>query len=114
MDREPTADERAGIDWWNGLSEGNRKYWMMKGGDTGVVADAWAAYQRGLKHMPRIELTVSLTEWEAKMLAQLMKNIGFSAARSISANDDEAFVMLRASEKVHEGLSRDSNRIAPH
>ncbi|TSD83752.1 hypothetical protein FFK22_036195 [Mycobacterium sp. KBS0706] len=44
-DREPTADERAGIEWWNGLDEARRRYWMHRAGDTGRAADAWAAYQ---------------------------------------------------------------------
>ncbi|HWZ50165.1 MAG TPA: hypothetical protein VNW54_01745 [Granulicella sp.] len=69
MDREPTEYERSGMDWWNGLGELDRKFWMMKAGDTGVVADAWAAYQRGLKPVADIELTATMTEWEALALA---------------------------------------------
>lgn len=45
-DREPTADERAGMTWWNTLSEAERRRWMREAGDTGIAADAWAAYQR--------------------------------------------------------------------
>ena len=29
--------------WWNGLSVRDRAAWMKRAGDTGVVADAWAA-----------------------------------------------------------------------
>ncbi len=105
MEREPRTDERSGMDWWNGLGEGDRKFWMKKAGDTGVVADAWAAYQRGLKPMADIELAVSLMDVEARALAQLMKSIGFANVRSISVNDDEAFVMLRACAKVGKGLA---------
>ena len=45
-DREPTADERAGMVWWNALSEAERLRWMHAAGDTGIAADAWTAYQR--------------------------------------------------------------------
>lgn len=41
-----TADEAAGMTWWNALTEDERRYWMATAGDTGVVADAWAAYKR--------------------------------------------------------------------
>ncbi|MGG2576106.1 hypothetical protein ACQYZY_28765 [Pseudomonas aeruginosa] len=43
---KPTADEAAGMTWWNALTEDERRYWMATAGDTGVVADAWAAYKR--------------------------------------------------------------------
>ena len=34
-----------GLDWWNGLDEQQRKHWMAMAGNTGIAADAWAAYQ---------------------------------------------------------------------
>lgn len=43
---EPSADERAGMSWWNELTEADRRRWMREAGDTGIAADAWAAYQR--------------------------------------------------------------------
>jgi hypothetical protein len=45
-DDEPNPDERAGMDWWNALTEAARLYWLRRAGDTGRVADAWAAYQQ--------------------------------------------------------------------
>lgn len=41
-----TADEAAGMEWWNALHDEARRYWMAQAGNTGVVADAWAAYKR--------------------------------------------------------------------
>jgi hypothetical protein len=105
MEREPTTDERLGIDWWKGLGELHRKFWMMKAGDTGVIADAWAAYQRRFKPMADIELKASLTEGEAMALVELVKRIGFSYVRSKSVDDEEAYLMLRACEKVRAGLA---------
>lgn len=46
MDREPTPDEQAGIDWWNRLTEVERAFWFGKAGGTGSAADAWEAYKR--------------------------------------------------------------------
>ena len=45
MERQPTQDEQDGMDWWNGLPEHMREYWMAQAGHTGVVADAWEAYK---------------------------------------------------------------------
>lgn len=44
LDREATADERTGIDWWNSRSEQARAYWLKKA-NSAVPAEAWAAYQ---------------------------------------------------------------------
>ena len=45
MDREPTADELAGMAWWNGLSEVERAYWLGVAGSA-IVAEAWRAFKR--------------------------------------------------------------------
>jgi hypothetical protein len=45
-EREPSADERAGMGWWNGLDEADRRHWMERSGNTGRACDAWAAYKR--------------------------------------------------------------------
>ena len=41
-----TNDELRGIAWWNGLDDSQRKDWMARAGNTGVAADAWAAFKR--------------------------------------------------------------------
>jgi hypothetical protein len=41
-----TNDDRAGMDWWNSLTETERAYWMAKAGNTGRAVDAWRAYKR--------------------------------------------------------------------
>ncbi|MCF6120508.1 hypothetical protein L2449_27160 [Mesorhizobium muleiense] len=46
MNREPTADERAGIEWWNALDEAGRRDWMQRAGNTGRAADAWEAFKQ--------------------------------------------------------------------
>jgi len=33
--------------WWNGLTAAQRREWMARAGNTGIVADAWEAFKRG-------------------------------------------------------------------
>jgi hypothetical protein len=52
MGREPTADERAGIEWWNSLTEVERAQalhdagWRSGGTYTPSAADAWREHKR--------------------------------------------------------------------
>lgn len=39
-------DGLKGMEWWNGLSDDERKQWAIKAGNTGRAADAWEAYKR--------------------------------------------------------------------
>jgi hypothetical protein len=41
-DREPTPDERAGMDWWNSLDISARRYWLNA---SETVAEAWAKFK---------------------------------------------------------------------
>ena len=44
-EREPSADERAGMDWWNLLPESGRAAWLAKA-QSAKPSDAWATYKR--------------------------------------------------------------------
>jgi hypothetical protein len=46
-DRQPTLDERAGMDWWNSLAEGERRYWLNA---SETVAEAWAKFKWRTRH----------------------------------------------------------------
>lgn len=48
---KPTADELAGITWWNGLSEEDRAFWL-RAALTSVPAEAWAYYKRANADLP--------------------------------------------------------------
>lgn len=50
-ERSPTADEAAGMVWWNCISDVERGQWLTASG-TGVVADAWAARKAAQVHEP--------------------------------------------------------------
>lgn len=43
--REPSADELAGVEWWNSLSEPRRVDWLQLA-ETIRPADAWAEFKR--------------------------------------------------------------------
>lgn len=42
--REPTADEHAGMAWWNALPDRARREWLQRAGSA-VPAQAWAAFK---------------------------------------------------------------------
>jgi hypothetical protein len=50
-ERKPTPDEVMGMAWWNGLTEQERAWWIQMAGNTGVPADAWAAFKAGRSSM---------------------------------------------------------------
>jgi len=45
-----TADDEIGMIWWNRLSERDRTEWSRAAGNTGVAADAWAAFRASQNH----------------------------------------------------------------
>lgn len=51
-----------------------------------------------------VTVTVTLTEAEAWALAQLVKRIGWSEWRGISADDAEAYLMRDATDRLAVGL----------
>jgi len=48
MEREPTQDERLGMEWWNALSEVARGDWLRLA-QSARPADAWAAFKHSLE-----------------------------------------------------------------
>jgi hypothetical protein len=40
------SEAELGMAWWNRLTERERVQWMAVAGNTGVAADAWAAFRR--------------------------------------------------------------------
>jgi len=55
MDRTPTADELAGMQWWNSMTEEERAKaleaagWKSGGTWTPSAADAWAEHKKTLR-----------------------------------------------------------------
>jgi hypothetical protein len=58
MRSEPTADEAAGMAWWNSLTEAERAKaleaagWLSVGTWTPSHADAWALYKKTSRSIP--------------------------------------------------------------
>ena len=53
-----------------------------------------------------VRLDVELTEAEAWHLAQFFKRVGFSEFRANAQDDDEAYAMLDATERVRAALAQ--------
>jgi hypothetical protein len=49
-----TADDEIGMIWWNRLSERERAEWSRAAGNTGVAADAWAAFRAKPESPPNL------------------------------------------------------------
>jgi len=49
-----TADDEIGMIWWNRLSERDRAEWSRAAGNTGVAADAWAAFRASQNNPPNL------------------------------------------------------------
>jgi hypothetical protein len=45
--RPATADEIAGMAWWNALSEVQRRFWFARA-NTAIVAEAWVEYKQAV------------------------------------------------------------------
>ena len=43
---KPTPDERAGMDWWNALTEAERSLLAAHVADTATPAEAWDAFKQ--------------------------------------------------------------------
>jgi hypothetical protein len=43
---EPSEDDIAGMAWWNGMNDADRKAWADRVG-TGVARDAWELFKAG-------------------------------------------------------------------
>ena len=57
--RQPTADEQAGMQWWNSMTEAERAQaleaagWKPGGTWTPSAADAWAQHKKTLRSLPQ-------------------------------------------------------------
>jgi hypothetical protein len=60
-DRQPTDDEKAGMNWWNGLTEVQRAEWLLIA-DTAVPVVAWAVYQQRCRVASPNSITGCLTK----------------------------------------------------
>jgi hypothetical protein len=52
-----------------------------------------------------ITINVELNEWQALVFAQFLKRVGFNDYRSNAADDDEAYTMIDAGEKIRDALA---------
>lgn len=60
-----TDDERAGVDWWNALTEDERAAWMLLAGSA-VPADAWSYFKAHPPVRKDSSSTVTLLQSQAR------------------------------------------------
>lgn len=81
--RVPTADEQAGMDWWNALSERLRSYWLKEVGTAQAsVADAWQKFKAGRAVAQR---------WESRAPLRVfcgLEFVGFELTLRVLPGDD--------------------------
>jgi len=91
--QEPTTDERAGMNWWNTLSELERSQVLVaagwKSGATGTprAADAWAYHKKSIGQEdaimsePPVHVDLDLPSSAALALAQFVKRVTWKEMR---------------------------------
>ena len=80
----PHADGARGMEWWNGLAEQDRGRWMQAAGNTGVAADAWAAFKRseGASALSTQQLEAAQIE-AIKIMTDAKKIAGANRSRGV-------------------------------
>lgn len=46
QDNDQLRDAIEGCEWWNSLSDQNRRFWMAEAGNTGRASDAWEIFKK--------------------------------------------------------------------
>lgn len=111
-EREPTADEAAGMAWWNGLADHERAHWAKRAG-TGVVADAWRLHQASQYRLaaPALQAAVSAAKGDAKhtgLMRAVRATPGFDGACLARVDDSGSTSLIRRKvlrangEQIHE------------
>lgn len=59
-----------------------------------------------MTHDKTVQLTVELTDAEAWHLAQFLKRVGFSEFRNNAQDNDEAYAMRDAAERLRAALAQ--------
>jgi len=117
VEQEPTIDERAGMTWWNSLSEQDRSRalvaagWKSGAAWTPSAADAWAYHKkfRGQEDStmtePPIHVDLNLPPSAALALAQFVKRVTWTEMRECAVDDAEAYEIRAAIDTLQKALA---------
>ena len=117
MEQEPTMDERAGISWWNSLSEQERGEalvaagWRSGAAWTPSAADAWAYHKKSrgqedsTMSKPLIHVDLELPASAALALAQFVKRVTWTEMRECAVDDAEAYEIRAAIDALQKALA---------
>jgi hypothetical protein len=115
--QEPTTDERAGMNWWNSLSELERSQvlvaagWKSGAAWTPSAADAWAYHKmsRGQEDStmiePPVHVDLDLPPSAALALAQFAKCVTWKEMRDCAVDDAEAYEIRAAVDTPQKALA---------
>jgi hypothetical protein len=117
MKKEPTMDERAGMTWWNSLSEQERggalvaAGWRSGATWTPSAADAWAYHKESgrqegstMSELP-IHVDLDLSPSAALALAQFTKRVTWKEMRECAVDDAEAYEIRAAIDTLQKALA---------
>jgi hypothetical protein len=115
--QEPTIDERAGMNWWNSLSEQERSQalvaagWKSAAAWTPSAADAWAYHKksRGQEDStmiePPIHVDLDLSPSAALALAQFVKRVTWTEMRACAVDEAEGYAIRAAIDTLQKALA---------
>jgi len=115
--QEPTTDERAGMNWWNSLSELERSQALVAAGWrsgatwTPSAADAWSFRRksRGQEDStmiePPVHVDLDLPSSAALALAQFAKRVTWKEMRECAVDDAEAYEIRAAVDTLQKALA---------
>jgi len=115
--QEPTTDERAGMNWWNSLSEPERSQALVAAGWksgatwTPSAADAWSFHRksRGQEDStmiePPVHVDLDLPPSAALALAQFVKRVTWKEMRECAVDDAEAYEIRTAIDTLQRALA---------
>lgn len=115
--QEPTTDERAGMNWWNSLSELERSQALVAAGWksgatwTPSAADAWAYHKKSrwqedsTMNEPPVHVNLDLSSSAVLALAQFVKRVSWETMRECAVDDAEAYEIRAAVDTLQKALA---------
>jgi hypothetical protein len=116
MKQAPTADEQAGISWWNSMSEQERSHalvaagWKSGAAWTPSAADAWAYHRRSRGHEDStmskapVRINFDLAPSGALALAQFVKRVTWTEMRDCAVDEAETYEIRAAIDTLRKAL----------
>lgn len=108
--RQPTPDERTGMDWWNSLTDDTRRQkldYVQSLALEPSPANAWQIEKRDRADAAAINITVQFTAAQAEAFAQFLKRSTLTdyQAKCPPADQEQGYDMQAAGERIRTALA---------